>query len=239
MKTNVLPFFNDRKTGIDVLMFHCSAQHTAEMIEVLRNEKLSCHYIVDTDGKVTQLVSEDKRAWHAGLGSWRDIPQDMNSHSIGIELTSPSFGQEPYPQAQIDSLTELSRSIIKRYNITAQNVIGHSDSAPTRKPDPGKAFPWQQLAERGIGLWYDLQDACKAPTDNIKELLAGIGYNTEDEESFRASQYAFARRFLPELIATDINIPHLLETVYTPETDFHNNSKFIAAAQAVYMRFKA
>lgn len=237
MKFIPLPFFSDRESNIDMLVFHCSAQHTAEMINVLKESELSCHYIIDTDGTITQLIEDNKRAWHGGAGSWREITDSINSHSIGIELSSLTLGQAPYPTKQINSLVRLSRDLIAKYHIPQQNIIGHSDSAPTRKPDPGKAFPWKKLAQKGIGLWYDLQDAVHAPTDDVKKLLSGIGYSTETEESFKASQYAFARRFLPDLVAIDSDIHHLIHHIYPKDVDFTGDDKFITTAQAVYMRF--
>lgn len=233
------PFFNERQTDIDVLMFHCSAQPTQEMIETLNQAELSCHYIIDIDGTITNLVDETKRAWHAGIGSWRDIKEDMNSHSIGIELCSPSLGQAPYPQQQIEALKHLCHEIINRWHIKPQNIIGHSDYAPTRKPDPGKAFPWAYLASDNIGLWYNLADSAQAPTDNIKTLLSGIGYDTISDNSFKASQYAFARHFIPNMVESTDNIPYLLDNVYPQDIDFSHNDQFIATAQAVYMRFNA
>lgn len=239
MLYNPLPFYNERRSKINMLVYHCSAHHTAEMLDVLRREKLSCHYIVDTDGTITQVVEENKRAWHAGLGSWRKIKSDINSHSIGIELCSLSFGQTPYPTKQIDSLIKLSREIINRYQIKPQNIIAHSDSAPTRKPDPGKAFPWKRLARNHIGLWYNLKEATQAPTNDLKKLLKGIGYDTHTQENFRAAQYAFARHFMPDLIAEDNDIHHLVDNIYPENIDFSNDDKVITTAQAVYVRFNS
>jgi len=232
-----LPFFDDRTTPIDMLIFHCSALNTAEMLETLHNHQLSCHYIIDTDGTITSCVEEQKRAWHSGLGSWREIKTDTNSHSIGIELTSLSLGQLPYSELQIESLINLSRKIINRHHIKPQNIVGHSDTAPTRKPDPGIAFPWQRLACNGIGLWYDISQADFAPTDDLKKLLSGIGYNTDTEESFHAAQYAFARHFFPKLVQTNLNIGELVDNVYPLDTDFSTNDELINVAKAVYMRF--
>ena len=239
MEEHLLPFFDERQTHVNTLMFHCSVQRTPQMIKTLQELELSCHYIIDLDGKVTRLVPENKRAWHAGLGSWRNNKDDMNSHSIGIELSSPSLGQETYPQKQINSLITLSRQIISRYAIQPQYVIGHSDSAPTRKADPGKSFPWAYLAEHKIGLWYNLQDATYAPTADIKTLLSSIGYDTRTPESFIASQYAFARHFIPHLITVDPDISHLVDNVYPSQLDFSSSEEFITIAQAVYMRFQA
>src|ERR1700690_2435570 len=49
---------------------------------------VSAHYFVFTDGRLAQLVAEDRRAWHAGLSSWAG-EGDINSRSIGIEIANP------------------------------------------------------------------------------------------------------------------------------------------------------
>jgi N-acetylmuramoyl-L-alanine amidase len=32
--------------------------------------EVSCHWLIARDGTVTALVDEERRAWHAGAGSW-------------------------------------------------------------------------------------------------------------------------------------------------------------------------
>lgn len=228
-------FFNERKTKIDILMFHCSALNKSEMIETLNQNELSCHYIIEEDGNITRVVRPDRRAWHGGVGFWRGIDTDINSHSIGIELCHPTLGQTAYSENQINSLIKLSKQLIRRYNIKPQNIIGHSDSSPTRKPDPGKCFPWQDLAQKGISLWYDIHKTSEI-TD-IQQLLSSIGYDTRSTEAVKASLYAFARRFVPNLIPTDNNIQHLVDNVYPDNINFINNKDFIKILQAVSYSF--
>lgn len=207
-----LPYFDERPDGAKVraLVLHCSAHPAEEMIEVLRERELSSHYIIDENGKVWQLVAEQKRAWHAGQSKWRKMEM-LNQYSIGIELSSPSLGQEEYSSRQMKSLIKLSRQIIHHYQIPAVNVVAHSDVAPTRKPDPGKAFPWRQLAQKGVGLWYDPNDADKIKENDVSKLLRRIGYDTTDSA---AAAYAFCRHFVPHIITADNDINHLLENVY-------------------------
>lgn len=69
------PNFNMRKHKLDMLVLHYTGMATGE--EALERmcdpaAEVSAHYMVWEDGRITQLVDEDKRAWHAGVASWKD-----------------------------------------------------------------------------------------------------------------------------------------------------------------------
>ncbi|CAF0728301.1 unnamed protein product [Rotaria sordida] len=52
--------------------------------------KVSAHYVVGQDGKITQMVSEANTAWHAGVVSHNSILANKgnpNSYCIGIEFS--------------------------------------------------------------------------------------------------------------------------------------------------------
>lgn len=227
------PYFDERPQGakIKALVLHCSAHPAREMIEVLRERELSAHYVIAEDGTVFRLISEKKRAWHAGQSKWREMEM-LNQYSVGIELCSSTLGQTPYKPEQINSLIKLSRQIIHHYQIPAENVVGHSDIAPTRKPDPGLAFAWQTLAQKGIGLWYDIGDAVYVAKNDVAELLKIIGYDISDPA---AASYAFCRRFVPQAVASDPDIAHLLDNVYPP--DFVFPRQYLDILKAVAYRF--
>ena len=226
MRTKMLPYFNERPSKVSALVLHCSAHDTDDMIAVLQKEELSAHYVVGLNGDVVQLVPEEKRAWHAGISSWREF-ENLNHNSIGIEISSLSMGQEPYSEKQIKSVMELCQEIIKRHQIPARNVVGHSDIAPTRKPDPGVAFPWKLLAENGVGLWYDLQDAEKIAENNPKILLKRIGYNTEN---LPAAMTAFCRHFIPQEVEIKQDIHTLLQ--YPFNENFSPDEKYLPILKA-------
>lgn len=117
---------------------------------------VSCHYVVEEDGGVLQLVAEERRAWHAGRSVWAG-DTDLNSASIGIEIVNPGHvgGLPPYPADQIGGLIALLQDIQERHGIPATRVLAHSDISPGRKEDPGERFPWRRLAESGLGLWVE------------------------------------------------------------------------------------
>ena len=129
-----LPFFNERKLPISMLVIHSMAHNAGEGIAQLEKLQLSAHYVVDYDGTVYQCVSEDKRAWHAGVAFWRGIT-DVNSAAIGIEVCHRSLGQSRFNRKQIAALTELCRDIIDRRRIATPT--SRRNASPIR----AKAFP--------------------------------------------------------------------------------------------------
>ncbi len=147
--------------------------------------EVSAHWLVHEDGQTESLVSEDRRAWHAGAGSWRGL-DDVNSRSIGIELVNP--GDCPFPEPQMAALEALLRGIMARWGIGPDGVIGHSDMAPGRKIDPGPRFDWRRLALQGLAVW-----PLAAGTDlPLADSLTRIGY---PDDPGRLS--AFRLRFRP------------------------------------------
>lgn len=131
--------------------------------------KVSSHYLVHEDGRIVQLVAESRRAYHAGVSSWRGVT-DINSRSIGIEIVNGGhdYGCPEFPEAQVRAVIALCRDIQARRRIGRENVLAHSDVAPGRKRDPGEIFPWRTLFEAGVGLWVE-----PAPLSNGDELSAG------------------------------------------------------------------
>ena len=167
-----------RTEKVSMLVFHCFALTTPQMMSVFQKTGTSVHYLVMRNGLILNPVSEDRIAYHAGLSSWGEFPEKINRHSIGIEIQSPTMGQSRYTAAQITSLIKLARGIIRRHKIRPENIVGHADISPYRKPDPGPGFPWQTLAKAGIGLWPEIEAVKKeaelSPTEAAK-LLKQIG----------------------------------------------------------------
>jgi AmpD protein len=112
--------------------------------------RVSAHFLVDREGRLTQFVDCDQRAWHAGVSHWcgRD---NCNDFSIGIELEGTD--EEPYAGAQYAVLGDLLAALLGAYpTLSRERIAGHSDIAPGRKTDPGPAFDWPRLAATLDGL---------------------------------------------------------------------------------------
>jgi N-acetylmuramoyl-L-alanine amidase len=158
------PNYNERDgADIDYLVIHHTATSDSRsaLSRYLDSQPggnggaISPHYLIAEEGHIFYLVDEDKRAWHAGHSCW-DGRHDLNSYSIGIELAHPGWDAgHGFTQAQCYSLKVLGVDIVRRHNIRAYHILGHSDISADRKHDPGYWFPWADMAQAGLGLWPD------------------------------------------------------------------------------------
>lgn len=206
------PNIEPRKAGVapSILILHYTGLPSVERaIDVLSRPdcKVSCHYVIDEAGRVTQMVAEDKRAWHAGVSYWAG-ETDINSASIGIEIQNPGhmLGYPDFPRAQMRSVAALARDIVRRHGIPPERVLAHSDVAPGRKIDPGEKFDWVWLAGEGVGHWvppapFEEGDAgvplgWRGPeVGRARDLLARFGYKTDVSGPFDPELQTVVRSF--------------------------------------------
>lgn len=214
------PNFGERRGPArpDSIILHYTGMPTAEgALALLRSptSEVSAHYFVWESGEVAQLVAEDKRAWHSGVGSWRG-QTDMNSASIGIEIVNPGHdgGAPPFPRRQIDAVIGLCRDIASRRAIPPERILAHSDVAPARKRDPGEKFPWDVLARARVGHWVEPAPIVGGalfgagqegtPIRALQAMLALYGYGVELTGVYDAQTHtvvaAFQRHFRPERV---------------------------------------
>ena len=184
------PNFGERRGGVSpsLVVIHYTAISCAEARARLCDPvaEVSAHWLISETGTTEALVDERLRAWHAGAGMWAGL-DDINSHSIGIELAND--GTQPFAEPQMAALEALLRAIMARWAIAPHRVIGHSDMAPTRKSDPGPRFDWRRLALQGLAVWPE--PAGEAP---LAASLSAFGYPAAPEE---ARLTAFRLRFRP------------------------------------------
>jgi N-acetylmuramoyl-L-alanine amidase len=151
------PNHGPRRDGLrpELVVLHYTAMTDAGAAERALCDparEVSCHWLIARDGTVTALVDEERRAWHAGAGSWGGRG-DVNSRSIGIELDND--GASPFSAPLMDALEKVLWGVLARWHIPPACVIGHSDMAPERKRDPGPRFDWRRLARQSLAVWPD------------------------------------------------------------------------------------
>jgi len=137
--------------------------------------KASAHLVLGRDGKIYQLAPFTVSTWHAGTSSYAgrnglnqySIGIEMDnagelsrSGSIYRSWFGAQYAEEEvvyavhrnqsmpkywhrYSEKQIELAEKICRLLVKKYNI--EYILGHEEIAPTRKIDPGPAFPLNKL----------------------------------------------------------------------------------------------
>lgn len=147
-------------------------------ISWLRNPaaEASAHFVIDREGRITQLVSCEVKAWHAGKSIYKG-KQNVNDFSIGIEHVNPgrmlsggrsAFGRVfdpgaygivpvttphhgdgywmPYTEAQLGASLSLLLAIRDRYGV--DEIAPHWEISPGRKVDTNPLFPLESFRGR-------------------------------------------------------------------------------------------
>ncbi|MEE9272549.1 MAG: N-acetylmuramoyl-L-alanine amidase [Robiginitomaculum sp.] len=218
------PNHDERKLPISLVVLHYTGMKSgAAALAHMQSKKggVCAHYMVAEDGEIFQLAQENARAWHAGVSSWHGVT-DINSASIGIEIVNGGhdFGLPDFSSAQIKAVIELCKDIKARYNLPDKAFIGHSDIVPERKQDPGEKFPWEVLANHGIGNWPIVETndrrilfekgASGKGVVIVQRGFANLGYNVAATGEFDIQTHyvctAFQRRYRPDKVDGNMDV---------------------------------
>ena len=196
-----------------VIIHYTGMQSEIESLERLKDKlsKVSCHYLINRKGDLTQMVNDNKVAWHAGKSKWKNF-NNLNKFSLGIELVNRGhkFKYENFSLPQINRLIKLCKKLKKKYKIKPQNFLGHSDIAPLRKVDPGEKFPWRKLSKLDIGKWYNLKKLnLRIDRNKQKKLffknIFKIGYRyfslTKRSKKDKKVITVFQQKYLPQKVS--------------------------------------
>lgn len=147
--------------------------------------KVSAHLVIGRDGSVTQMVAFNRKAWHAGPSRWDGISNlNSHSIGIELVNAGPltqsgdtwvtAFGREvpedqvifarhknedeerawhSYSTEQLEAALQIATALCRHYGL--REVVGHDDIAPSRKTDPGPAFPMASFAAAAAGREED------------------------------------------------------------------------------------
>ena len=205
-----------------VIIHYTGMQSEIASIKKLKSKKskVSCHYFINRKGIITQMVKDQKVAWHAGKSKWRNF-SNLNENSVGIELVNrgQEFGYQNFSNIQISSLIKLCKKLKKKYLIKKENFLGHSDIAPLRKMDPGEKFPWKRLSNHDLGLWYGNRkkkfnyNSRKKIKNLFFKNLYKIGYRyfkiNKRSKKDRLIVKAFQQHYLPQNVSGKIDLKTL------------------------------
>jgi N-acetylmuramoyl-L-alanine amidase len=114
----ISPNYNSRGgTKIIGIVLHNTESRFDQAVSWLRNpkSKVSAHIVINREGKVSRLVSDESNAWHA---------LQANKSTLGIEIEAWKAGQG-LDKAQEISLVRQVRYWVEKYGITAENIKPH------------------------------------------------------------------------------------------------------------------
>jgi len=206
------------KKNIKFIIIHYTGmKKESDAINKLCNYKsnVSAHYFIRKNGDIINLVPDLFIAWHAGISAWKKL-KSLNKYSIGIEIQNSGHDHlfENFSSKQIITLKKLLKSLINKYNVKTQNILGHSDISPERKKDPGEKFPWKELYNSKLAYGHNI-DEKKIKKYRLIKLkgvdegkflnnLSRIGYDLFKSKKSKLKKRlifkAFQRRFRPNLV---------------------------------------
>lgn len=151
----VSPNHNARPAGVkpSAIVLHTTEGKWPSDLQWLCNpqvdrkyQPVSCHYVISPRSHIHQIVPDDRRAWHAGTGSYLGIT-DWNNASLGIEISHKRG--DPWPDGIWDVTAELCKMLIDKYAIRQSMVVAHRWIAPDRRSDPS------DMSDVGLVAWID------------------------------------------------------------------------------------
>ena len=122
-------------------------------------EEASAHYFVDSKS-IVQSVKDDYVAWAVGGSKYSDTTKTgggkfygkcNNNNSLSIEICDDIKNNAIYPtDSTINNVIDLVRILMKKYNISINNVIRHFDVTGKKCPmywcgDSQKNGKWQKF----------------------------------------------------------------------------------------------
>jgi len=105
---------------------------------------VSAHYVVrKSDGEITQMVSDDRKAWHACSN---------NNDTIGIEHEGAASNAATWTPQNLEASARLTAWLVVTYDIPIdrEHIVGHGEIQPSHcsyRYDPGPHFPWDQYMD--------------------------------------------------------------------------------------------
>lgn len=122
------------------------------------NRQASAHYFVDSGDTIYRVVADEDIAWHCGGGLQGSnghtfYQKCTNTNSIGIEICSYAVNGVYYLKDRaVDNAVELTKYLMKKYDIDVDHVITHFDVT-------GKTCPAPFIINGHLNAkWYDFKN---------------------------------------------------------------------------------
>lgn len=95
--------------------------------------KVSYHCIVNTDGNRTQLVADNRRAWHAGVSTFKGR-SNCNTFLLGIAVSGDTTSRV-LNDLEVESVAQWCVEKMRLHGFGLDMITTHREIAPRRKND--------------------------------------------------------------------------------------------------------
>ena len=208
-----------------IVIHHSISDGMSHLKKVFEDNMVSCHYFIDNNGKLINVINDKCVAYHAGVSYWNG-DESLNNSSICIEILNDSPFTHDISNKQYKTLINLLKKLKIKYGIENKNIVLHSDIAYfkkdfvkgylNRKQDISYLFQWKKLANNNVGIWYNEKKVNKNDYTilyyfgdekegiiDVKNKLKKIGYKIDNindryDVEFYMQSIVFHRRFFPE-----------------------------------------
>ncbi|MET8577870.1 N-acetylmuramoyl-L-alanine amidase [Streptomyces sp. NPDC005012] len=129
---------------VELVVMHVTQGGYDSAVRVFKDpsHRAATHYIVEQDGRVTQMIRELDVAYHAGN-------RDYNERSVGIEHVGFVDRPQDFTPAMYAASARLTARICERYGIPVdrEHIIGHHEVPGADHTDPGPHWDWDRYME--------------------------------------------------------------------------------------------
>ena len=190
----------------------------------------SAHYAVGHAGEIFQIVEDDDVAWHCGAKKY--VHGDCrNSNSIGIEMAVKKMNTATmsandkdwyFTEETVQATVQLTRMLMKKYNIPAENVIRHYDVT-------GKICPNPYVMNLLEITWTHFKQMISQPEENQQQNTTQYTMIVGKSKATAEQIAAYIRSKNPEMAMYAAGIAKL----YIKEGEAEGVRGDVAAAQAM------
>jgi N-acetyl-anhydromuramyl-L-alanine amidase AmpD len=118
---------------VELVIVHSTEGGWNASVATLQNDpNKSAHYIIGTDGRLGQFITEDTTGWHAG---------NFHYNQRGIGLEHVGYASQPFAEAQYEASAKLTAHLTTKYKIPRDraHVIGHDQIPNGRRIEASSA----------------------------------------------------------------------------------------------------
>lgn len=190
-KISLINFYDSNRSAIKYIILHyvgavSTAKNNADYFySTFRGA--SAHYFVD-EKEIWQVVEDNDSAWAIGANKYYTDARNTNSISIEMCCYTNSKGKLDIKKAVVNKAIELTKFLMKKYDIDEDHVIRHYDATRKVCPAPfvNDESRWENFKKALEGKFTSSGNSDEKVITTVK-VTADIGLNLRKEPSTKSN----------------------------------------------------